>query len=180
MDATCTAPAPPAQPAAPAAPDRDAFLLTLVRELTGTLQDVVGLDEVSGFLGVVGQQVGEEMSRRYQASLALPRLTRDQVARVLVEMKRRIGGGFRVVAENDDCIVLANRICPFGPRVEGRPSLCMLTSSIFGSITAHNLGYAKVHVDKAIAQGDPACRVVIYLRPTPEADAAPGREYFHD
>jgi len=54
----------------------------------------------------------------------------------------------------------------------------MMTSNVFGSIAADNLGYSKVVIEQAIARGDAGCRVVVYLKPTPEADAAPGREYF--
>ena len=34
--------------------NRDGFLRNLLRELTDTLQDVVGLEEASGFISVVG------------------------------------------------------------------------------------------------------------------------------
>ena len=49
---------------------------------------------------------------------------------------------------------------------------------MFGSIAANNLGYAKVELQETIAQGHPGCRVVVYLKPTEEAVAAEGREYF--
>jgi hypothetical protein len=35
--------------------ERDVFLRSLLRELAGTLEDVVGLEEASGFISVVGQ-----------------------------------------------------------------------------------------------------------------------------
>jgi hypothetical protein len=54
----------------------------------------------------------------------------------------------------------------------------MMTSNVFGDIAAENLGYAKVVLNKTIAQGDLGCIVTVYLRQTPESDAAPGREYF--
>ncbi|MBX6746796.1 MAG: transcriptional regulator, partial [Acetobacteraceae bacterium] len=34
--------------------DRDGFLRRLLRELAGTLQEVVGLEEASGYISVVG------------------------------------------------------------------------------------------------------------------------------
>jgi len=58
-----------------------------------------------------------------------------------------------------------------------RPSLCMMTSSVVGAITTQNLGYAKVELKQTIARRDKECRVVVYLRPTAEAERAPGREY---
>ena len=56
--------------------------------------------------------------------------------------------------------------------------MCMMTSNVFGAIAAQNLGYAKVELQETIAKGDAGCRVVVYLKPTDEADAAEGREYF--
>lgn len=158
--------------------DRDVFLRTLVRELSGTLQDVVGLEEASGFVSVVGQRVGEELDGRYRRAMRVSRLSREQVAAVLVDLKRRIQGDFYVIEENDERIVLGNRACPFGDKVLGRPSMCMMTSNVFGSIAAQNLGYAKVALEQTIAQGAPGCRVVVYLQPGAEAEAAAGREYF--
>jgi hypothetical protein len=53
----------------------------------------------------------------------------------------------------------------------------MMTSSVFGAIASKNLGYAKVEIRESIARRDPQCRVTVYLKRTPEADAATGREY---
>jgi predicted ArsR family transcriptional regulator len=158
--------------------ERDVFLRTLLRHLAGTLQDVVGLEEASGFISVVGQEMGDEINQAYRTALGVTQLTRAQVADVLVDLKRRIRGDFFVIEQDDDKIVLGNRACPFAEKVVGRPALCMMTSNVFGSIAAENLGYSKVVIEEAIALGDAGCRVVVYLKPTPEAEAAQGREYF--
>ena len=158
--------------------ERDVFVRTLLRELAGTLQEVVGLEEASGFISVVSQRLGDAINESYKAALSVSRLTRAQVAAVLVDLKRRIRGDFYVIEEDDTKIVLGNRACPFADKVEGRPALCMMTSNVFGVIAAENLGYAKVVLEQTIAEGDPGCRVVVYLKPTPEAEAARGREYF--
>jgi predicted ArsR family transcriptional regulator len=158
--------------------ERDVFLRTLIRELAGTLQDVVGMEEAAGFISVVGQRVGDQINESYKSALALPELNRGQVAEVLVDLKRRIQGDFYVIEESDEKIVLGNRACPFAEKVVGRPALCMMTSNVFGVIAAENLGYSKVVIEKSIALGDPGCRVVVYLQPTPESGAAKGREYF--
>ena len=158
--------------------ERDVFLRTLLRHLAGTLQEVVGLEEASGFVSVVGQRIGEEIDTAYRAALSVDRLSREQVGDVLVDLKRRIQGDFFIVEEDDEKIVLGNRACPFAEKVVGRPALCMMTSNVFGSIAAQNLGYAKVAIEQAIARGDTGCRVVVYLRPTDAAQAAEGREYF--
>jgi hypothetical protein len=158
--------------------ERDVFLRALIRELAGTLQDVVGLEDASGFISVVGQRMGSEINASYKSALALPKLDRHQVAEVLVDLKRRILGDFFIIEANEERIVLGNRVCPFAEKVVGRPAMCMMTSNVFGSITADNLGYAKVVLHETIAGGAPGCRVAIYLQPTDEAQALRGREYF--
>lgn len=158
--------------------ERDVFLRTLLRHLAGTLQEVVGLDEAAGFVSVVGQRIGDEINSAYTSALSVEQLTRGQVADVLVDLKRRIQGDFFVIEEDDEKIVLGNRACPFGEKVIGRPALCMMTSNVFGSIAAQNLGYAKVAIERAIARGDSGCRVVVYLKPTGVSQQAEGREYF--
>src|ERR1700689_2923281 len=131
--------------------ERDVFLRTLIRELAGTLQDVVGLEEASGFVSVVGQRVGEQINQSYKAALAVSELSREQVAAVLVDLKRRIQGDFFIIEEDDEKIVFGNRACPFAEKVIDRPAMCMMTSNVFGSIAAENLGYAKVVLDATIA-----------------------------
>jgi predicted ArsR family transcriptional regulator len=162
----------------PVALERDVFLRTLLRHLAGTLQDVVGLEEASGFVSVVGQKIGDEINAAYTSALAVEQLSREQVADVLVDLKRRIQGDFFIIEEDDEKIVLGNRACPFAEKVVGRPALCMMTSNVFGSIAAENLGYAKVVLEQAIARGDSGCRVVVYLKPSEAAQQATGREYF--
>ena len=157
--------------------ERDVFLRTLIRELSGTLQDVVGMEEASGFISVVGQRVGDQINESYKQALEVSSLSREQVARVLVDLKRRIQGDFFIVEESDEKIVLGNRACPFAEKVIGRPALCMMTSNVFGVIAAENLGYSKVSIERSIALGEAECRVVVYLKSTPEAAAAQGREY---
>ena len=159
---------------------RDVFLRTLLRHLTGTLQDVVGVQEAAGFVSVVGQKMGDDLNVLYTEALQVSKLSRDQVVHVLVDLKRRIEGDFYVIEEDEDRIVLGNRACPFGDKVIGRPALCMMTSNVFGRIAAENLGYAKVALEQTIARGDAGCRVVVHLKPTASAAAADGREYFGD
>ena len=157
--------------------DRDVFMRTLIRELSGTLEDVVGLKETSGFVSVVGQAVGEAVDREYKKALGKDTLTRSEVAAVLVDLKRRIKGDFYVISQDDESIVLGNRACPFGDKVIDRTSMCMMTSNVFGSIAADNLGYAKVELQETIAGGDAGCRVVVHLTQTPATETVEGREY---
>jgi predicted ArsR family transcriptional regulator len=163
--------------AADVALERDVFLRALVSELAGTLERVVGLDEASGYISIVGSAIGEQIDGDYRRALAVERLDREQVAAVLVDLKRRIKGDFFVVEEREDRIVLGNRACPFGDYVRGRPSLCMMTSNVFGAISAQNLGYARVEVQEAIARGDAGCRVLVHLVPSEQPEPE-SREYF--
>jgi predicted ArsR family transcriptional regulator len=156
--------------------ERDVFLRTLIRELSGTLQDVVGLEEASGFISVVGQTMGREMDAMYREALGVQRLSREQVADVLVDLKRRIRGNFYVVEATPERIVFGNTQCPFAEKVVGRPAMCMMTSNVFGVIAAENLGYARVEVQEAIALGHAGCRVVVHLKASGASPA--GREYF--
>lgn len=158
--------------------ERDVFMRTLIRELSGLLEDMVGPEESAGFISVVGQHMGDQINNDYRRALKVSNLDRGQVAQLLVDMKQRIKGDFYIIEEDDTRIVLGNRACPFGDKVKDRPSLCMMTSNVFGVIAAENLGYSKVSLEKTIAQGDAECRVVVYLKSSDEAQMAEGREYY--
>jgi len=124
--------------------ERDVFLRILLRELSGTLQDIVGLEEASGFISVVGERMGRQINQDYKSALEISKLSREQVADVLVDLKKRIQGDFYIIEQNDQKIVFGNRVCPFMEKVLDRPAMCMMTSNVFGTIAASNLGYAKV------------------------------------
>lgn len=158
--------------------ERNGFMRDLLRHLTGTLQDVVGLDEASGFISLVGQKMGESINQDYRAALNVSSLNREQVSAVLVDLKRRIQGDFSVVSDDDDKIILETTSCPFGDQVIGRPSLCMMTSNVYGTIAAENLGYAKVSLEQTISNGASGCRIAVYLSDNDESEMAEGNEYF--
>jgi len=157
---------------------RDLFLRNLIRELSGLLQDVVGLEEASGFISVVGQNIGHQINDSYKQALKIDRLNQEQVSQVLQDLKQRIQGDFYIIEADANKVIFGNRVCPFGDKVENRPSLCMMTSNVFGTIAAENAGYAKVVLEETIARGDGGCRVVVYFNATEEAQASEGREYY--
>lgn len=157
--------------------DRDVFLRTLIRELSGTLEDVVGLEEASGFVSIVGQRMGDWINAEYERVHG-DDWTVEQVANTLVDLKRRIQGDFAVESIDQNRIVLRNKACPFGDKVIGRPSMCMMTSNVFGSITADRLGYARVELQETIAEGATGCHVVVHLQPSAVAASEREREYF--
>lgn len=157
---------------------RDFFLRILLRELAGSLEEIVGIPDSEGFISVVGQRIGDLMNDHYRVDLETEQIPRKQLPEVLVDLKKRIEGDFFVVEETDEQIVLGNRRCPFGDLVHGRPSLCMMTSNVFGTIAAENLGYARVTLEETIARGDAGCRVVIDLVECEDPSPAESREYF--
>lgn len=159
--------------------ERDVFSRTLIRELAGTLQDVIGLKESEGFISIVGKNIGEWINDAYKSQLKQAKLTREQVVDVLIDLKARINGEFRLVEQDQDKVVFKNRQCPFEDKVLDRQCMCMMTSNVFGSITADNLGYSKVVLEETIAKGDKECKVVVHFNRTAEAEAAEGREYFN-
>lgn len=158
--------------------ERDGFMRELLRQLSGTLQDVVGMEEAAGFISIVGQSIGDSLNQEYCRALGVSSLDRHQVAAVMADFKQRIKGDFRVVSQDADKIVLESKSCPFAEKVVGRPSLCMMTSNIFGTIAAENLGFAKVHLARTIAKGDSGCRVEVFLNNDRKTDAVSGIEYY--
>lgn len=158
--------------------DRDRFMRTLIGELAETLEKIVGVEDAAGYVSVVGTTIGDAINDSYRVALNTQELSRAEVAHVLVDLKRRIEGRFFLIEENEHRIVLGNKACPFGNRVLNRPSLCMMTSNVFGTIVAENLGYAKVELQQTIASGDPGCLIVIRLELSDETDRVEGREYF--
>lgn len=56
--------------------ERDSFLRTLLRHLSGILQDTVGEEEASGFISVVGQTMGHEIDAAYKQALSLDKLSK--------------------------------------------------------------------------------------------------------
>ena len=157
--------------------ERDEFCRTIIRELSGLLEDMVGLEEASGFISIVGQNIGNTIDADYKKALQVKDLSKEQVANVLVDLKHRINGGFFIKEMTDTKVVFGNTLCPFEDKVKDRTSLCMMTSNVFGTVASNNLGYAKVELKETIARGDSGCNVVVYFEANDESDATEGIEY---
>jgi predicted ArsR family transcriptional regulator len=157
--------------------DRDRFVRDLLRAMTEALENALGAERARKLVAEIGERTGEQINVYYRAALKSVHLEREQVAAAMTDFKRRIDGDFYVIEQDDDKIVLGNRACPFGAKVLDRPALCMMTSSVFGTLAAQNLGYAKVELRETIARRAKECRVVVYLRPSKAAERAPGREF---
>lgn len=158
--------------------DKDGFLRSVLRELAGVLEQTVGEREAEAYVNYVGLVLGRSLDTIYREAFATGRLDCRQVAATLVDLKARIDGGFAIESMDSARIVLVNTRCPFGDKVIGRPSLCRMTANVFGSITAENLGYARVRIDEAIARGDAGCRVVVDLIKSDGPADAQATEFF--
>lgn len=154
--------------------DRTGFFLEMIAQLSTSLENVIGLEDAEGYLSLVGTAIGSDLSRQYRAALGHDDLSTAEVAQVLVDLKARIDGGFRIESIVDDTITLVNTRCPFGAKVIGRNSLCMMTSNVFGTIAADAAGRATVDIQETIAAGHGGCRVVVHLNTT----NAQGMQYF--
>lgn len=100
-------------------------------------------------------------------------LTAEQMADSYVRLKHGIDGDFYVQEVTDERIVLGNRRCPFGEGVTRVPSLCMMTSSVFGAIARANGAHGEVELQERIALGDPECKVIVHLQPNEAAEQPP-------
>lgn len=161
---------PLAEEAGPNGFGKEAFLRALVVQLAEAVESQQGPAAGARAVTQVGVDVGGRMEEDYRAALGVVgRMTPQQIADCLVRLKSAIGGTFRVVEVNDEQIVLTNDSCPFGNVVQRAPSLCRMTSSVFGGIAARNGDGASVVLEERIGVGDPGCRVVVRLN-TPEPD----------
>ncbi len=154
--------------------EREAFLRALVVELAQSVDLQHGPSAAEAAIAQVGANVGARMEDSYRAHDQVEGpLKFEQIADFCVDLKRAINGDFYIISADAERIVLGNRRCPFGDVVRRAPSLCRMTSSVFGGIAARNTGNeVAVHLEERIAVGDPECRVTIWLS-TPPAESAP-------
>lgn len=157
---------------------KDVFLRTVLRELTGILEQTVGEREAEAYINYVGLALGRVINATYREAFSVLHLDPMQVAATLVDLKARIDGKFTIEHMDSERIVLVNQACPFGEKVIGRPSLCRMTANVFGYVTAENLGYARVEIPGSIARGNAGCRVVINLTKGETPPAASETEFF--
>lgn len=115
------------------------FLQHLLGLVAETLEDVVGLEDASGFIALVGQQMGNQINELYTQALGDRPFDAKTVAQILIDLKNRIEGGFFLIEQDEERIILGNQRCPLGSGVVGHPSLCMMTSNVFGVIVADHL-----------------------------------------
>ncbi len=165
----------------PIALDRDLFLRRLITGLDYLNESILGSDLTGAYIMNVGLSMGAAIEEEYKQFWGIDRpFTLDEYAHVIVDLKQKIQGNFSLVSKDPQKVVVRTTSCPFDPLVRQSPSLCFMTSSVFGGIAARNFGYAKVILHQRIALGDVGCYVTIHLQRTPEAQAAIGKEYVPD
>jgi len=143
---------------------RESFLRAPVVQLAQELEGSQGPAAAEAVVAQVGTDVGARIEEEYRlARQVVGDMASEVVADCYVRLK--LDGDFYVLEANEDRIVLGNRQCPFGEVVQHAPTLCRMTSSVFGGIAARNFGDASVILEQRIAVGDPECRVVVNLRP---------------
>lgn len=155
--------------------NRDTFFRDIIRTLSGTLEDTIGLQEAQGYISVVGHEIGRSIYEAYCEEYGAATLPEDKVAHTLQDLKAKIGGEFEIADRTPSHIEYVNTACPFGEKVIDRPSLCMMTSNVFGYIAAETHGYARIELAETIASGCGRCRVVVHLD---EDEDGEGTEYF--
>lgn len=165
----------------PIALDRDIFMRRLIASLGHLNEGILGSELTGAYIMNVGLSMGAAIEEEYKRFWGIDRpLTLDEYAHVIVDLKQKIQGNFSLVSKDPHKVVVRTTSCPFDALVRQSPSLCFMTSSVFGGIAARNFGYAKVVLHQRIALGDPGCYVTIHLQRTPEAQAAIGKEYVPD
>lgn len=148
---------------------KESFLRALVVQMARAVEFEHGPDAAEAAVAQVGADVGGRMEDEFRlAEELVGRLTPEQIGECYVRLKHAIDGGFQVVHADENRIVLTNDRCPFGDVVRSAPSLCRMTSSVFGGIAARSAdGPVGVLLEERIAVGDPGCRVTVYLTEPP-------------
>lgn len=165
----------------PIALDRDTFMRQLIASLGLLNEGILGSDVAGAYIMNVGLSMGAAIEAEYKRFWELDRpFTVDEYTHVIIDLKQKINGNFSLVANDPTKVVVRTTSCPFDTFVRQSPSLCFMTSSVFGGIAARNFGYAKVVLHKRIALGDPGCYVTVHLQRTPEAEASVGKDYYPD
>ncbi len=167
--------------ATPIALDRDLFMRRFIASLGHLNEGVLGSDVAGAYIMNVGLSMGAAIEAEYKRFWGIERpFTLNEYAHVIVDLKQKIQGNFSLVSKSAEKVVVRTTSSPSDAFVRQSPSLCFMTSAVFGGIAARNFGYAKVVLHKRIALGDDGCFVTVHIQRTSEAEASVGREYYPD
>lgn len=102
-----------------------------------------------------GMVLGQEIANNIKVDSA-------SLLHSLAELKNRLGGDFRVLAEEVNGGVLIGQKCPFGD-VRGKPALCQVTKQVFQQVSRKVSPFANITISKALAQGNQCCEISVSL-----------------
>lgn len=147
--------------------EKVSFLRALTVQLATTVEHQQGPLAAEAAVSQVAADIGGRMEDEFRSATGQEdgQLNKDQLGCCYTRLKSAIGGEFKVEKAERGEIVLSNTVCPFGDAVKQAPSLCRMTSGVFGGIAAHNSdsGEAWVALDERIAVGDPGCTVRVWI-----------------
>jgi len=159
--------------------NRESFLSDLVTDLSVAYEYLLGQEAAQSFVSQVGLSLGASIEKQYRKAMHFSgTFTPETYAKIIVDLKNRIGGVFYPIEIGPDKVIVGADQCPIHRLVGNSPSFCKITTSVFGGIAARNFGYAKITLDKQIASGKQECRVSIYLKQDPRTDSIDGEEFF--
>ncbi len=159
--------------------NRESFLSDLLTDLAMVYEYILGEEAAQSFIGQVGLSLGASIEEQYRKAMHFSdAFTPETYAEIIVDLKNRIGGSFYPIEIGPDKVIVGADKCPIHHMVGNCPSLCKITTSVFGGIAARNFGYAKVALKERIASGKEKCRVSVYLEKGPQSDSIEGEEFF--
>ena len=94
---------------------------SLLRKLSGVLENVIGINEASGCVSVVGQSIANWINTEYRNALRVSNLSREQVAQVCVDLKRRIQSKFYIIEETPEKIAVTPVVPSLTRSLAGSP-----------------------------------------------------------
>ena len=104
--------------------ERDVFLRSLLRELAGTLQDVVGLEEASGFVSVVGYVAVDDVGNILNDTIVVGQI-HGGVAQGLGQVL-----GEQVIYGDDGQLLTASFMDYVMPRADDMPTMTVLHHAV--------------------------------------------------
>jgi predicted ArsR family transcriptional regulator len=154
-----------------AVPVKPSLYAQLLGSLAATLEEVIGEENASGLTARVGNEIGEQLAREYCAKVGHIPGTMAEIAQVIVNFERDLGGHLTIAEMSDTHVVFTAKTCPFSCATNRKPSLCAMVVNMIGRIAADAAGYACVRVERALALGHSDCRVILSLVDDQEDDA---------
>ncbi len=118
-------------------------------------------------------KVADHIADLYIKYYGVDKLNTNQLMEAIEDCYNKIGGKATISEAARNKLAVECERCPFGDNVKLCKDLCYVSSNILGKLVSRNLGYAKVNIKNAIAQGADRCSIEIFLKEGKEE----GKEY---